>query len=482
MTATASQATGQRAARDVLMQIVARVGNLALGVVVTALLARALGVVDYGQLATILVVFGLIGYLTDFGVEGVAVREVARAPERENEWLGAMVLLRLIVLIPCMLISLVAVIVLQHSSDMLVAGLILIVALPFDAVSVVGVVFQLRVANLVPMLILTLKSVLLVVAVVLITWRGGGLIAWAVALSFTNVLGSVLTILAALRVTGSWPRLTFALVGPLLRTAVPLGVGTLLIVFYAQIDQVIVFELAGSHASGLYGAVYNVLNQAHFIPISLLTTLSPIISASWPSQRDRMMHAVGLSAEFLTIGSLGALAFVIVAATPVVRLFFGAGFDAAAPALPVLGGAFVLICFGYLNGTLMLVLGIQRYMVPIGVAGLVLNVLGNLILVPAVGFMGAAWMTLLTEVLVFAASLVLILRTLELRSPPLGRMGRTFLAAALLGGGLSLLRLVSDSLVVLVVGAGLCYPLLLFGLRALALDDIRILLKREVLA
>ncbi len=464
------------------MQISARVLNLALGVVVNALLARALGVAHYGQLATILVVFALISYLTDFGVEGVVVREASRDPEHEQEWLGAMLLQRLVVLVPTTLMALVVVLLLAHSHQMLVAGLILVAALPFNTVGTLGLVFQLRVNNFVPMLVLTLKSVLLVVAVALILWRGGGLIAWVLAVALTNVLGALITMICALRLSEGWPHLARPLLRPLMRAAIPLGIGTLLIVFYAQIDQVIVFELAGSHAAGLYGAVYNVLNQAHFIPISLLTTLSPIIAASWPGQRERMLRAVRLSAEFLTISSLGALAFATVAATPLVRLLFGPSFAAAAPALPVLGGAFVFMCFGYLNGSLLLVLGLQRRLIPIGVAGLVFNVIGNFILVPTVGFMGAAWMTLLTEVLVFVWSLTLILRALQIRRPRLGRIGRTIVAAVLLLGALSALRLVSDSLVVLTLAACLCYPLLLFALRALSLDDLRILVRRQALA
>jgi O-antigen/teichoic acid export membrane protein len=482
MPAAASQVTRQRAARDVVMQIVARVLNLALGVVVTALVTRTLGAAYYGQLTTLVVVFGMVGYLTDFGVEAAVTREASREPEREQQWLGALVLQRMIVLVPILLASLVAVFVLQRGEQMLVAGLILVAALPFSTVGVLGIVYQLRVNNLVPMLVLTLKSILLAVAIGLIYWLGGGLIAWTLALSLTNVIGALATTVPALRITGGWPPLPRELLAPLIRVAIPLGVGSVLIVLYAQIDQLIVFEIAGSHSAGLYGAVYNVLNQAHFIPISLLTTLTPIIAASWPGQRERMLKAVRLSAEFLVVSSLGALVFTIVAATPLVQLFFGSSFTAAAPALPVLAGAFVFICFGYLNGTLLLVLGIQRHFLPIGLAGLVFNVVGNLILVPAYGFMGAAWMTLLTEILVFVSSLVLILRTLGLRRPGIGRMGRTFVAAVLLAGALSALKLVNGSLWVLTIAACLCYPALLFALRALALDDVRILLKRRALA
>ena len=54
------------------------------------------------------------------------------------------------------------------------------------------------------------------------------------------------------------------------------------------------------------------------------------------------------------------LAFTIVASTPLVRLVFGQQFVPSAPALPVLAAAFIFISFGYLNGNLLVVLGLQR--------------------------------------------------------------------------------------------------------------------------
>jgi O-antigen/teichoic acid export membrane protein len=481
MPTTARQANRQRAARDILMQVVVRVLNLAVGVLVTALVVRTLGAAGYGQWSTIFIILSLIGYLANFGMEGVAVREAARDPEREYEWIGAVMLLRLLALTPVMLLSLAALLLLHRSHQMLIAGLILIVAMPFGGVGALQLIFQLRVNNLVPMIVLTLRSVLWGIAVAIIYWRGAGMVELAIAMAITNSIGSVVQAVAALRLTDRWPRPSRAQLVPLVRAGLPVGIAGVLIISYARIDQVIVFGMLGSRAAGLYGAVYNVLDQSHFVPISILTTLAPVIAASWPADRARLLRTARFTAELMAVGSLGALAFASVAATPVVRLIFGAKFVSAAPALPVLGGAFVFICFGYLNGNLLVVLGLQREFMWISLIALVVNVAGNLILIPIMGFMGAAWMTLATEVVVFGASLSLILRTLELPWPKPGRIGRTVLAAGLLVGVLSALRLASAPLAVLVLGACVCYPALLFGLRALAPEDIRTLLRRESL-
>jgi polysaccharide transporter, PST family len=479
-TSTAASHVGpQRAARDILVQVVIRVLNLALGVVVTALVARTLGNAGYGQLATVLAILGLTGYFTNFGTERVVIREAARDPEHEFEWLGAVMMLRLLVLVPVILLSLGAVVLIHQSQQMLIAGAILVLGMPFDGIGAMGLIFQLRVRNTVPMLVLTLRSVLWAGAVVIINSGGGGMVALAAAMAVTNGIGSIVQALAARRMAGRWPRPSRERLGTLVRVGVPLGISGVLIVAYANIDQVIVFQLAGSKAAGLYGAVYRLLEQGHFVPISVLTTMTTVIAAAWPRDRERMLRAAQTTAELMAIASFGALALVSVAATPIVRLVYGKEFLAAAPALPVLFGAFVFICFGYLNGNLLAVLGLQRKLLLISLAALVVNVVGNLILVPTTGFMGAAWMTLITEIVVWGGSLRLIVRTLQLRRPPLGRVGRTALAAVLLGGGLAVLRLAGAPLWVLIGASGLLYPGLLFGLRALRPGELRVLLRRE---
>jgi O-antigen/teichoic acid export membrane protein len=210
----------------------------------------------------------------------------------------------------------------------------------------------------------------------------------------------------------------------------------------------------------------------------VLTTLAPVLAASWPLDRARMLRTARLTAELLSVASFGALAYVSVAATQIVRLFFGPEFLQAASALPVLGAAFIFISFGYLNGNLLVTMGLEKRLLRISLLALGVNLVGNLILVPLTGFMGAAWMTLVTEIVVFAAALRIVLRTLELPRPKLGRIGRTISAALLLGVALAVTKLLGGELIALSVAACLLYPALLFGLRALDLDDVRILLKR----
>jgi O-antigen/teichoic acid export membrane protein len=482
MATLARDATRKRAANDIVVQVAVRVLNLALGVVVTALVVRTLGSAGYGQWSTIFIVLSLITFFANFGMEEVAVREAARDPDAEFEWIGAVMAVRLIVVGPMILASLIAIVLLHRSHEMLIAGLVVVSAMPFGGIGVLGLLFQLRVDNRIPMLVLTVRSVLWGVAVWIIHANHGHMIAFAIALVSTNVAGSVVQALAALKVVGRWPRPSRTRLRELVRIGLPVGVAGVLVFSYASIDQVFVFVLAGSRQAGLYGSVYNILNQAHFVPISIMTTLAPVMAAAWPSDRERLLKTVRLTAELLSIGSFGALAFAIFAAGPIVRLIFGPGFADAAPALPVLGGAFILISYGYLNGNLLVVLGQQKALVRISLYALIANVIGNAVLVPLVGFIGAAAMTAATEALVLGLATRVVMRELGTQRLRPGRIVRSACAAVLLGAILGLLSAASAPLAVLIVAACICYPALLFALGAFALEDVQVMLKRGATA
>lgn len=478
MQSAARVATRQRAARDIAMQVAVRSLNLALGVAVTALVVRTLGSVRYGQWSTTLATLALVEYFATFGTDTIAVREAAADPQHEHEWLSAAVAMRFAALLPVIAISVAAILLLAGSQQMLIAGLILIAAMPFGGMGALQLVFRLRINNRVPMLVLTLRSVLWGIAVLIIFLRSGGLVPFAIALAVTNAIGSLVQSALALRLLERRPWPSRSHLARLIRAAAPIGIAGMLVIAYARIDQVMVYGISGSRPAGLYGSVYNLLDQAHFIPMSILTTLAPVLAASWPHDRPRLLRSARLTAELMATTSFGALAFAAVAATPVVRLIFGGAFVDAAPALPILGAAFVFISFGYLNGNLLVVLGLQRRFLEVSLLALLINVVGNAILIPLVGFMGAAWMTLITEIFVFVASAALILDKLELGIPRPGRIGRAAAAGLSLAGALAAISALGGGLAALIATTVILYPALLFGLGAISVADLQSLLRR----
>jgi O-antigen/teichoic acid export membrane protein len=468
----APESTRSRATRDVVRQLLGRVLNLGLGVVVTAVVARELGDSGFGEWSSLLVVVQMSAYLADLGLEQVGVRRAAAEPELEAQWIGATVALRGLVSLPAAVVSLAVLLLISTSDEMAVAGVLASTTILLSGPNTARALLQLRLRNDVNVAVMTFSSVVWGAAAIVVVASGGGLVPLAIAFTLAAFATTALQIVLALRVGG------IDLLGsrrhwrPLARVGLPLATAGLLVLAYARIDQILVLELVGAREAGLYGAVYRILEQAHFLPLTVSMTLLPLVSAAHPSDPARVRELLQTTADYLAIVSLPVLGVSLAAAGPLVELLFGEAFADAAPALPVLMGAFILICFGYLSGNMVVVLGLQRRFVAYALAGLAFNVTLNLVLLPRYGFLAAAWTTLATEVLVVGLAWRAVLGELRFRIG-LGRIGRAAVAASGMILAVLGLRALGAPAAVLLAAAALSYPLLALWLRAVSLEELR---------
>ena len=468
----------RRTFADIAVQIVGRIGNLALGVVVTLVIVRSLGASGFGAWSTIFAVSQIATNIGELGLSQIAVSRAASEPERASAWLGSLVSLRLMLSLPIAILSVVAVVLIAPTHEAKVAGVLISCGLLLSAPSAIGAVFQLRVRNDIPTAILTLNSVLWAIAVFAVAAASGGILVFATAFVAVSTLTTSVTVAAALRLTKVRLRGTRQHWGSLARVGVTVGAAGILITFYVKLDQILVLKFAGSRQAGLYGADYRILDQVQFIPASVMTTLFPLIASSHPHNLERVRKLLQSAAEYLTIASLPILAFTIVAAHSIVGLLFGKQFLAAAPALPILMAAFVFISFGYLTGGMVVILELQRRFLTYAALALIVNAVLNILLIPRYGFLAAAWITLVTELVVMSLTMHRILRGLEM-TPRLGRLLRALMAAAFMGVIAWLAQRASAPITVVVVAAGVSYLVAISVLRVIRYSEVLTILRKD---
>lgn len=477
--AHAANVSPRRAAIDVVVQIVGQILNLALGVVVTLLIVRTLGATRFGEWSTIFAVSQLVSYFANLGLSGVAVRFAAAEPAREADWIGGYVTLSAALTLPAMTVFAVAMQIISRTHEMRVASLILALAYLAGVLSTLSTIFRMRVRNDISIAFTSANSILWGAAVIVIATQGGGMIPLAIAFLAVSLLIQSSQALLAMRTAPVHLRGSWAMWPAIMRVGLAVGAGTLLTVAYARIDQVLVFEL-GPHRdeAGIYGAIYRVLDTAGFVPTAVMTTLFPIISAAHPANLPRVRRLVQLAIDYLAVLSFPTFAFSLVASEPLLRLLFGSTFARGANAFPVLMAAYVVICFGYVSGNMVITTDLQRRYVYYAILGLVVNVGFNVVLIPRYGYLAAAWITLLTNVVVIFPTLRAVMGRIDMRIAP-GRLLRTAAAAAASGLLVLVLRDAGAPLGGLVGAMIVSYPLILLALRVLDIGELRQVLRQR---
>lgn len=473
----ATRVGSRRVLGDVGIQLGGQIVNVALGIVTTVVLVRALEATRYGEWATILAVIDLVAMVGNLGLETVAIRLAAQEPEREGAWVGAAASLRMAIAIPMLLVFVAVLALVAADHQMLVAGLVLSLGFIASALSTLRIVFRLHVRNHVTVAFTTINSVLWAGSVIAIAATGGGIVAFALAfVVITFIVQGALAIVAVRTIHVRWKGAR-ELWPKLLGIGISVGVAATLTFAYGRIDQILVYELSPDSAEvGVYAAMYKILDNAGFVPMAVMVTLFPIMAGLYPADPPRLRRMMQTAIDYLSFVALGGLALTIVAAEPIVELLFGPEFTSGSTVLTILIAAFIPICIGNVAGNMVVAMDLQRRYIWLAVLGLVFNLAFNLVLIPRYGIEAAAWVTLATEVIVVSLSTAMVLRRIEMRLS-LRRLALATAAATAAALAVWGLRQAGAGAIVLILAMTAIYPLLLLALRALDLEQLRRLLR-----
>ena len=467
----AGSARGGQIASNIVIQFAARATTMVLAIVTVSLTARTLDRAGYGVWNGASSYVALFGVLTDLGFSVAATQRMAAEPEREAEWLGALVGVRIAVSVLVFAICVGSIPLLLGNTDHTrVVAVIMTVTMLSSGGTAVLTVFQSRLRSGLVLSFTVLQSVLWLAAVVVLSATHASVVAFAVANTLVVVFSCTLQVRLTARFAEIDWRAGLRLWRPLVRRAIPLGIASVLITIYFQLDSVLLLEIAGAGAAGIYGAAYGFLGPLTFLPAAVMSSFFPVLSAVLRSDPARARRLVQGCADLMGVVGLPILAGSIALADPLIHLIFGPAFARAAGVLPILMIAFVSICFGSLAGLLAPLLNLQWRLAIYSGIGAAMNVVLNLLLIPPYGVYGSAWATVATELLTMVLMLGTSLHALRLRLVPWKLLRTALLAAAMTG----LMVLARPLGLVPAAAAGVAlYGFGLFLLRIVQVDELR---------
>ena len=184
----------------------------------------------------------------------------------------------------------------------------------------------------------------------------------------------------------------------LLRRSWPLAVSTLAILLYMRIDQVMLGEISGPAAAGIYSVAVNLTEALYLIPVLLLRAYTPELMRA-ASEPERFLPKLLQVLRVATwIGVSLCLATTLLGPT-LIGWLLGPDYEAVGPLLQVQAWALLFVGFGVFNGFWLVQQGLERLALARTLAGAVCNILLNLWWIPAAGPLGAAWATLCSQAL-----------------------------------------------------------------------------------
>lgn len=398
------------AGRDNLQKIFAnaiwlladRVFRLGAGILVTAWIARYLGTSGYGLLNYAYAFVALFGALATLGLDNIVVRDIVQNPACRDETLGTVFVLKLVGGLAALLGASAVIYALHPGGGDANSQTRLLVSLAaagtiFQAFDTIDFYFQSQVQsrytvyarNVGFALATALRIALIGLHAPLIAFGAAGVLevgAGAVGLA-------VLYRRRGLSLRGWRFRGTRA--RALLGQSWPLILSSAAILIYMKIDQVMLKEMAGNGAAGIYSAATRFSEVWYFIPLSIVSSVSPTLMTLRQTSPSAYRQRLQILFETMTLLTYAIAIPMTFLSRPLVVAVFGPGFAAAGPVLAVHIWSALFVFLGLAQSPWSLAEGLLKLSFLRTLIGAVANVALNLYLIPRWGAMGASVATVI---------------------------------------------------------------------------------------
>lgn len=378
-----------------------RVVGMVMGLAVTVWVARYLGPQQFGVLNYAIAIVALLAPLAGLGLDNLVVRDLTRSERETHEILGTAFVLKAVAALIVAPLALAFVVFVDRSSPVTVWLVLLLgVGLLFQSAGVLDLWFQSQVQAR-PAALARIAAVLIGAAIkVALILVQAPLIAFGVVMLLETALIQLGLLWAYLRQgqhVRHW-KATGNRAAELVKQAWPLALSGLAIIIYMRIDQIMLENIKGPQAVGIYSAALWISEVWYFVPVFLVRSVTPAFVRTFDA--DPVLFSYRLQTLFALVAALAiavALPLTFVA-TPMVTVLFGQEYAGAGTILSIHIWAGLFVSLGVVRSMWIVMRGHTKFLLAAALSGAIANVVLNLFLIPKYGGTGAAIATIISYV------------------------------------------------------------------------------------
>ncbi|MCG6960957.1 MAG: flippase [Ignavibacteriaceae bacterium] len=378
-----------------------RILRIIISFIVTIYIVRYLGPKDFGLYSYVISFSWLFGAFSTLGLEAIAVREIVKYPDKQEEINGTVFTLRLLGGI--IAIVLIASTVFITGEEFYTSILILIasVSFIFQSFSVIEYFFRAIVKakyNAYALSTSVICSSLLKILLILIK---APLIYFIIAFSFEYFVLAIGYLLVYKRNKLSVFNWKFSkhLSKSLLKDSWPLMLSGIVVMIYMRIDQIMIKNMINDEAVGYYAASVRLCEAWYFIPVTLCNSIFPaIVNAKNVSEQfynNRLQKLYDLLAWL----AIGISIPVTIFSRQIISILYGTEYINSAPVLTIYIWAGVAVFLGVASSQYLINENLTKLAFVRNLIGMIVNVILNFLLIPGYGIIGAAIATLISYTL-----------------------------------------------------------------------------------
>lgn len=371
-----------------------------LGLLVGAWVARYLGPSQFGELAYCIAFIAIFQSVTNLGLDGIVVREVASHPNRANIVLGTTYQLRLLM---GGISWVMALVIYGITNDFQGEGLWVVglvgAGMIFQVADTVDLWFQGNSQSKRTVLAKASAYLLSNAMRVILILVEAPLLAFGAAIAVEGALTAFALYVAYRQFPTHkmWEKY-HPEAKKLLQESWPYLISGLSIMLYMRIDQVMIKSMLGEYELGIFAAIIPISNLWNMIPVAICTSIAPFMAKKRIDGSEALQITLVKMFRFFWILCLVIISLTFLLSGIIIRFMYGSAYEEAIPILNI----YVITCIPIFMGLgqgLWLLNERKSFLAPLQtITGAIVSIVTNLIFLPTWGLEGAAVAAVLSQI------------------------------------------------------------------------------------
>ena len=371
---------------------------------------RYLGVEGFGILSLALAFTSIFSIFMDMGLSTLATREIARDKSLLKDYVSNIFIIKIALIILTIILIIMIVNLIGYNQQTKIVIYIITLYTIFSVFSQFFYAIFQAYEKMEYQAVGTLISIfLLLMGILIAIYFNADVISFSFAyvISGASLLGFGLFIFFK---KFSFPKIEFNMSEwlNLINESWPFAITNISTSIYLWIDTILLSLIQGEEAVGLYNASYKLVLVLIFIPVIFNYALFPIMSQYYVTSKESLNITFEKLFKTMLFFAIPIGFGTVLVANKVILLIYGLEFTGATIALQILIWSIVLNFARSPFNRLLESSNKQLVVTKIFVSGTIFNVILNLILIPAYGYIGAGIVTVLTDLLIFGLLIVVM--------------------------------------------------------------------------
>ncbi|MDA1038213.1 MAG: flippase [bacterium] len=372
----------------------ASVGQKTLAFFYFLLLARTVGAESTGAYFLALSITTIFSVITDFGLQPVLIREVAKKSSTWQDIVRNTISLKMILMTIATVAVFLFVNLMGYDTDVRLLSYVAISVMLVDAVTLTmyGVLRGEQILKF-ESIGMFIGQALTVTMGVIVLFTNASLVLLVLALLLGSTFNAIFSTLMVLRRFGRSiliPVWSHSVIKPLLRVALPFALAGIFVKVYSYVDTITISKFFGEYEVGIYAVAYKLTYAFQFLPLAFVAALYPAMSALVKTDRDKLSDTFEQAMVYVTLLAAPIVFGIWAISHSLIVMAVGPEFLDSVLPLSILIFALFFIFLDFPIGSLLNAADRQVTKTTLMGITMVINVIANLLLIPRFGVVGAA--------------------------------------------------------------------------------------------